>query len=587
MSDEEGRRTGAVPKRPKERDSGIPDRSVVISEESGGSSDEDSPRRTVPPVVAPVPPPRRAMVGTPPPGRAQPPGGAAGGAPAPPAPGAVGGQGPGAAVPGAAAAAAADAAALVLARQQQHDAMVQAQQQQQALDDALQMVADVQAQMNALLAVQQPAAAVPAVVPGGPARVNANQLNVLGEFSGADNEDAIAFAMKVRQCQGTFGWTEFVTATMVELSLRGVAARWLRSLAMTSGPNDNLDQWEVPDPVYGRQVVGAAPGRVGIRRVLPDTGLRHHLLHRFRQQMNEGAAVEAVTDLKQRAGESVDEFYDRVVIAMDIKNHRVGEQERRGNRYKERLRDDVYTFFAAGMNNDIRQQALGGPEAGKPTTALALLEAARNAELERKRVKKPKFLSSLDQQQGPSEDQQDGGREGEQQQEPLSSYALHELMYELDAIRSRISGLADVACWNCGQRGHYSFDCTVKGNRPAGGRGGKGGFTSAGRGRGGARPSAAASGGGSKWKPAAAKKAPPKRGATFSGPAATGAKPKKQQRRVRKQLHEVWMEVPEGEEDDDLDTFVDEDAGPDVVVEGDYDAEDLEADWTWPPPNGS
>ncbi len=49
------------------------------------------------------------------------------------------------------------------------------------------------------------------------------------------------------------------------------------------------------------------------------------------------------------------------------------------------MKDDIYTFFAAGLYEDIRHQIMGAPT--PPVTLDTLLNASGNAELERKKAK--------------------------------------------------------------------------------------------------------------------------------------------------------------------------------------------------------
>ena len=81
---------------------------------------------------------------------------------------------------------------------------------------------------------------------------------------------------------------------------------------------------------------------------------------------------------------------------MDRKNHH--EADRTTAAYRIRLKNEIFAFFAAGLHDDLRIQALGGP--APPTTTDALLEACKNADLERKQMKKTKEISSLEGESG-------------------------------------------------------------------------------------------------------------------------------------------------------------------------------------------
>ena len=404
------------------------------------------------------------------------------------------------------------------------------------------------------------------------ARVNANQLQVLGTFSGEGDDDAEAYVAKVAQCATSFQWTPDVTKTMVELCLRGIAARWLRSLDKTVDPAVDLNVWQTPDPAFGvapALPVGAPPG---VREFIPGSGLRHQLLLRFKKVVSEGSAVEAVIDLKQRAGETVDDFFDRVVMAMDAKNHRATEAEKQDEAYRDRLRDDVFTFFAAGMNDEVRRQALGGPEASRPTNAAALLIAARNSELERKKAKKPKFLSELDAglQNLPGESGSDDGFSQAAGGASAEQFAgLSELMQQLDVLRHRVAGMADIDCWSCGKKGHYSFNCVAKGGGAISARG-RGGSSGRGRGRGGSAPRA---------PPAKRFYLKPAGQSCSKSAAPKAAGPTAYKRKQKKKLYELVEVLEEDETSEEEDE--DEDDNADVVVE----ASEVAQEWYWPTPN--
>ena len=291
--------------------------------------------------------------------------------------------------------------------------------------------------------------------------INANQLAILGEFKGEDDEDVEAFMLLVSRCRTSFQWEQNSTSSMVQTCLKGAAARWLRSLLKTSAPDDQLDVWE---HVVGGQVVAAK-------------GLKHFMMTRFKEGLNERGAVEAVMDLRQKTGESVCDFYDRVVLGMDRKNYRATAAEKLLAPYREKLTQDTYTFFAAGLLEDIRRQALGGPV--PPDNANDLLKAARNAELERRKATaKPKFLNEM---------QVEGAAGGAAVEATAAQgdLQIEELRAELEALKASISGSANVECWSCGRKGHFAFNCPIKGK----GVTRRGGFRGRGRGapRGGTR----------------------------------------------------------------------------------------------------
>jgi hypothetical protein len=163
---------------------------------------------------------------------------------------------------------------------------------------------------------------------------------------------------------------------------------------------------------------------------------------------------------------------------MDRKNHRATEHEKNTADYKTKLIDDVFTFFAAGMQEDLRMAAMGGPQ--PPLTAETLLTAARNAEKQKQKMKKPKFLTEIESEET-SQPSTSGAAAAPEEGLALQ---LQELRQELEAIKAQSvpGNRGDVECYKCGRRGHYSFNCpTLKNGSNGRGRGRGRGAPSGGR----------------------------------------------------------------------------------------------------------
>jgi hypothetical protein len=299
--------------------------------------------------------------------------------------------------------------------------------------------------------------------------VHASQLNLLGTFDGST--DVEIFVIQVNRCIDIYGWGDLATGQLVQTCMKGEAATWLRSLIKTATEDMKVRYWS--------NTQRGADGRH-----LPKSGLRYHMLMRFREEISGRGAIEAISDLKQRPTESVDEFRDRVVICMDKKNYRATEREKNTEAYRAQLKDDTYTWFAAGLNEEVRIAALGGVE--PPEDLESLVIAARNAERERIRSKKPKFVVEL------AADGAVGGATSAAHQQhyyssadlsadqaTAESFQVAELKAEIEALRRTIG---PVTCWLCDERGHISRDCPKRGRR--GGRGATG-YSSRGNSRGG------------------------------------------------------------------------------------------------------
>ena len=266
-------------------------------------------------------------------------------------------------------------------------------------------------------------------------RINANQLMLIREYKGEESEDIEMWVTQVNSTRMTFGWTDAQTASMAQTRLIEKAACWLRSALKTEGPMQNLGIWKTNV-------------RLGV------TGLEKALLDRFRENINERGAVEAVIDLRQKASESVTEFYDRVVNAMDRKNYL--QEDKEDPVYREALRSETYTFFAAGLHQEIRLQAMGGPT--PPHTAEGLLTAARNAETERRRNKLPKAIAEVEvaaaEEQPPTEE--------------LTLEAVNAKVEKFTKGRGgKSAGGSTPKCFFCGQPGHFVVNCPRRRPAPA------------------------------------------------------------------------------------------------------------------------
>ena len=291
------------------------------------------------------------------------------------------------------------------------------------------------------------------------AQLNANQLNFLRDFSGAPDEDIEIQVVSVNRARDLFNWSPEQTAHMASAKLKGEAARWLRAALKTQDDMvENLEKWQ-PSP-------GANPlpaDHVGNVAANPlKKFLKERLLERFRESVNQLGAVDAVMDLRQRAGEEVSAFFDRVSIAVDRKNHH--EADRTTPEYRLRLKNEIFAFFAAGLHDDLRIQALGGPT--PPTTTDALLVACKNAELERKRMKKPKDIASVEEgesvrpgQTGQVAPLASSSTEGASAAAaPSPSLSLAEVVAQIDALRVEVQKV-NLTCYKCGEKGHFRKEC--------------------------------------------------------------------------------------------------------------------------------
>lgn len=292
--------------------------------------------------------------------------------------------------------------------------------------------------------------------------VTGSQLNSIPQFNGASDSDIEAFIDSVNTAIDTYTWDDAQAAGAAKSRLTLTAAKWLRSQAKLE---HTWERWQ------DQAAVAAAAGVAALPFI---EGLSTALKRRFMEVINEIGATAAVIDLKQRQSENVDDFFDRCVLAMDKKNQIIPAAQRQGAAYQTQLMNDVYTWFGAGLKEEIRSMALGGPD--PPLTAELLLRASKNAEKEsqRRSVSRGKMLEELE-----------SSNEPEERVHSEVDRMMEEMRAELDAIKS-FTGMANVECFRCRKMGHYSFNCpnpkSTTTTAPRGRGAGRGSWNKRGRG---------------------------------------------------------------------------------------------------------
>ena len=288
------------------------------------------------------------------------------------------------------------------------------------------------------------------------AAVSGGQLSSITSYTGNQGLEGLVYAESIDRAKTQFNWTE-PQACMAAISRGGNAmSNWIRG-EKAAGVNYNC--WNKANPDAN------------------DKNLRAPFLTRFGPKYTTGGAVAAIADLKQRSGESVGSFLDRVKISVDMLHYNVPEANR-NQAYRDAYTRLVIAQFGSGLHEDIREKVFG--VAVPPATLAAVLTAATAVENE-KHSKATKLVVNLVDEK---EKKEDPKPKEEEQDDPIT--VLQKQMEEVLAIsrrggqgfrgrggRGRGQGsFSSYRCYGCGQLGHIREQCTAANQAPFRGRGG-------------------------------------------------------------------------------------------------------------------
>ena len=275
-----------------------------------------------------------------------------------------------------------------------------------------------------------------------------NQLSSVRNYTGADTDDVELWIAHVERTQQAFDWSDNKTGQIAGNRLVDKAARFLEAIKTL---NTNVDTWP---------------------------NLKKELLLRFKKEQSDVTAALILGELQQGNTESVADFYDRCVMALKRKNHRVDDRTLANAHFQDMLKTDLYVFFAAGLKRYIRNATICS--SAPPTTIPELLKAAKRVELQTEAKDKLFELEELD----------DQGKEGILDKAELQGLGqrvcindkvdqelkeqinkLTEELQKLKVKRGRVyphrhlgnhhldGARTGLVCFNCNKPGHYARDC--------------------------------------------------------------------------------------------------------------------------------
>ena len=191
--------------------------------------------------------------------------------------------------------------------------------------------------------------------PPPPPQVSGGQLSSVTPFSGNQGLDGLVYVEAIDRAMEQFGWTQVQTARAAVSRGGNSVANWIRGekaagVVFTAWQQDNM------------------------------VNMRSAFLTRFGPKYTTGGAVAAIADLKQRSGETVGDFLDRVKIAVDMLHYNVQEADH-NTAFRAGYTRLVIAQFGGGVNSDIREQVFGVPN--PPDTIAAVLAAATAVENEK------------------------------------------------------------------------------------------------------------------------------------------------------------------------------------------------------------
>ena len=261
-----------------------------------------------------------------------------------------------------------------------------------------------------------------------PVNISGAQLSLVSTFNGEVTEDVQNWILGFDGIAKAFSWPEDNLGLLAQTKFQGKAAVWLRGQRALGY---EYAEWDV---------------------------LKKALLARFKLEVTEVAATNAIHELRQGPKESVDEFYDRVLIALEQKNHRVPEDAKRSQIWRDQFKADIYTFFGAGLKKYIRDATLSAPN--PPLLAGDLLKAARLVETSSKSQVMSELTTTPQKEAAPLQEDEKMEQMINAMQKVFGQNSRGGNRGNNRGGRGNFSP-SNLTCWRCNKVGHLQQDCRV------------------------------------------------------------------------------------------------------------------------------
>ena len=274
--------------------------------------------------------------------------------------------------------------------------------------------------------------------------VQGGQLSAIPVFTGTRGLDALTYAEAIDGTIPQFGWTQQQAAQAAATRGGPAVANWLRG---EKAAGITYNSWS---DNAGNNIA-----------------MRPAFIIRFGPVYTTSGAVSAISDLKQRSGENVASFMDRVKVAVSMLHYNVAEADRNAA-FREQYARLVVAQFGSGLTEELRSKVFGVPN--PPATIAGVLAAATAAEAERNPTGTKLVIGAIEGEESSAQPTKSEGKEEDNMVERIVAkvedvLAISRRQQGANSRNARTRGqsrsnYSSYKCYNCGQMGHLRRQCS-------------------------------------------------------------------------------------------------------------------------------